>query len=122
MTSPTIAYRVGWLIDGTGNPAVEKRIVVIKGSRIRTILAPNDPQPPEMTIVDLSDCTMLPALIDSHVHLNRETMRHRLHRFGIDLGIFGQQDTQRGGAVCGAGRGPCEFVRFKHAALLEQCG
>jgi imidazolonepropionase-like amidohydrolase len=69
MTSPTIAYRVGWLIDGTGNPAVENRIVVTKGRRVHAILAPNDPQPPSMTIVDLSDATVIPALIDSHVHL-----------------------------------------------------
>ena len=67
--STTIAYRVGWLIDGTGNPAVENRIVTIDGSRIQAILAPNDPQPAGMTIVDLSDCTVFPALIDSHVHL-----------------------------------------------------
>jgi imidazolonepropionase-like amidohydrolase len=69
MTSTTIAYRVGWLIDGTGNPAVENRIVAISAGRIQRILAPNDPIPPEMTMVDLSDCTLFPALIDSHVHL-----------------------------------------------------
>jgi len=69
MTSPPIAYRVGWLIDGTGNPAVENRIVIINGSRIQAILAPEDPHPPEMAIIDLSACTVFPALFDSHVHL-----------------------------------------------------
>ncbi len=69
MTPTTIAYRVGWLIDGTGKPAVENRIITIDGSRIQAILAPDDPQPAGMTIVDLSPCTVFPALIDSHVHL-----------------------------------------------------
>ncbi len=69
MTSTAMAYRVGWLIDGTGKPAVENRIVTIDGSRFQAILAPSDPQPAGMTIVDLSHCTVLPALIDSHVHL-----------------------------------------------------
>ena len=69
MTPTTIAYRAGWLIDGTGKPAVENRIVTIRGSRIHEILTPEDPHPPGMTIVDLSDCTVFPALIDSHVHL-----------------------------------------------------
>jgi imidazolonepropionase-like amidohydrolase len=69
LTSTTIAYRVGWLIDGTGTPAVQNRIVAINAGRIQQILAPHDPYPPELTIVDLSDCTVFPALIDSHVHL-----------------------------------------------------
>ena len=69
MISTTMAYRVGWLIDGTGKPAVKNRIVTIDGSRIQAILVPEDPQPAGMTIVDLSDCTVFPALIDSHVHL-----------------------------------------------------
>ena len=69
MTSSPIAYRVGWLIDGTGNPAVENQIIAIKGSRIQSILPLNDPQTQGMTIIDLSDCTVFPALIDSHVHL-----------------------------------------------------
>ena len=69
MTSTTVGFRVGWLIDGTGKPAVENRIVTIDGSRIQAILAPDDPHPAGMTIVDLSHCTVFPALIDSHVHL-----------------------------------------------------
>ncbi|MBC2745007.1 MAG: amidohydrolase family protein [Desulfosarcina sp.] len=69
MTSTTIAYRVGWLIDGTGKPAVENRMVTIDVGLIQQILDANDPQPTGMAIVDLSGCTVLPALIDSHVHL-----------------------------------------------------
>lgn len=65
----TIAYHVGWLIDGTGIPAVENRIVAINAGRIREILDPGDPRLEGMAIIDWSDCTVFPALIDSHVHL-----------------------------------------------------
>ncbi len=69
MTSKTIGYHVGWLIDGTGNPALENRIVTIDTGRIQQISNANDPRPQGTAIVDLSDCTVFPALIDSHVHL-----------------------------------------------------
>ncbi len=64
-----IAYRVGWLIDGSGQPAVDNRIVTVQDGRILDILNGNQPQPAGMTVVDWSDCTVFPALIDSHVHL-----------------------------------------------------
>lgn len=69
MIPTTIAYRVGWLIDGTGKPAVKNRIVTITAGRIQRIRDANDPLPAGIAIVDLSDCTVFPALIDSHVHL-----------------------------------------------------
>jgi len=69
MTSTTIAYRVGWLIDGTGNPAAQNRIIIINGNCIQAILECHDPHPSGLTIVDMSDCTVFPTLIDSHVHL-----------------------------------------------------
>ena len=69
MTSTTLGYRVGWLIDGTGRPALENRMVVVRAGRIQRISNAEESQPQGMTIVDLSDCTVFPALIDSHVHL-----------------------------------------------------
>jgi imidazolonepropionase-like amidohydrolase len=69
MSSETIGYRVGWLIDGTGSPAVEKQVIITKTGYIQRIVDANPSMPPPMTIVDLSDCTVIPALIDSHVHL-----------------------------------------------------
>lgn len=69
MNSKTIGYHVGWLIDGTGKPALENRLVTINAGRIQRIVDANDPRPQGLTIVDLTDCTVFPALIDSHVHL-----------------------------------------------------
>jgi imidazolonepropionase-like amidohydrolase len=69
MSSETIGYRVGWLIDGTGSPAVEKQVIITKTGYIQRIVDANPSMPQPMTVVDLSDCTVIPALIDSHVHL-----------------------------------------------------
>ncbi len=64
-----MAYHVGWLIDGTGKPAVENRVVAVNDGRIQEILDPENPQLEGMAVIDWSDCTVFPALIDSHVHL-----------------------------------------------------
>jgi len=69
MTKMTTGYRVGWLIDGSGNPAVANRTVCVADGRIQKILENGQAVDPEMEIVDLSDCTVFPALVDSHVHL-----------------------------------------------------
>lgn len=69
MSIDLIGYRVGWLIDGTGNPAAENRVILIKDGQIQQIVDADQPLPPMVDIVDFSDCTIIPALVDSHVHL-----------------------------------------------------
>ena len=64
-----VGYRVGWLIDGTGHPAVENRLIIVDAGRIQRILDAGAPVPPEIEIVDWSKFTVFPALIDSHAHL-----------------------------------------------------
>lgn len=69
MTSTKIAYRAGWLIDGSGAPAVKDRIIVVQDGRVHRLCGPDHPDVKELKTVDWSDCTVFPALIDSHVHL-----------------------------------------------------
>jgi imidazolonepropionase-like amidohydrolase len=69
MASTRIGYRLGWLIDGTGKPAAQNRIITIAAGRFEHIMDGNDLRANALTIVDLSACTAMPALIDSHVHL-----------------------------------------------------
>jgi imidazolonepropionase-like amidohydrolase len=59
----------GWMIDGTGARALEDVAVEITGGYITAIrkLSPVDGVQAKMT--DYSKCTLLPALVDSHVHL-----------------------------------------------------
>jgi imidazolonepropionase-like amidohydrolase len=69
MDSATQGYRVGWLIDGSGEPAVERRTILVGHGTIQHILSPGEPEPDTVPIIDLSTCTVFPALVDSHVHL-----------------------------------------------------
>ncbi len=68
-TNPTTALRVGWLIDGTGGPIQSDMLLKIEQGQIRTLrpYAPEDDQIPGL--IDWSQYTVLPGLIDSHVHL-----------------------------------------------------
>lgn len=69
MNPNTIAYRAGWLIDGSGMPPVRNRIIVVDAGLIQQVVDGNIELPQGLPITDLSDCTIFPALIDSHVHL-----------------------------------------------------
>ncbi|MFN8534088.1 MAG: amidohydrolase family protein [Dehalococcoidia bacterium] len=57
------------LIDGTGNPAIEDSVLVIVGDRI-TEFGPRGRVrvPPDATVIDGREKTVLPGLIDVHVH------------------------------------------------------
>ena len=69
MSKDLIGYRVGWLIDGTGDPAIENRVILVNDGRIQQIVAAAQPLSPQVHIVDFPDCTVIPAFVDSHVHL-----------------------------------------------------
>ncbi len=67
MDSTTITILAGWLVDGSGAPARKDRLLTIRDGRVQRIGDPGDPQAPDH--IDLSGCTVFPALVDSHVHL-----------------------------------------------------
>ncbi len=66
---PVMAIVHGTLIDGTGGEPVKNAVVLIQGQRIvavgtaEAISIPHDAQ-----IVDASGCSVLPGLINAHVH------------------------------------------------------
>lgn len=60
------------LIDGTGAPPVNDPTVVVHGGAIQGVYAGRLPVggwPPDTPVVDLPGHTLLPGLIDAHVHL-----------------------------------------------------
>lgn len=59
------------LIDGTGN-VLANPAVIIEGTRIVTVTT-KDKLPKDAIVVDLKDYTLLPGLIDLHVHPNLTT-------------------------------------------------
>ena len=83
----TLAIINARLVDGTGTPARSTPITVQDG----VIVAIGDPPPPDARMLDAGGLTVLPGLIDSHVHFqavpgavhrqdDAETRRTLMHR------------------------------------------
>jgi imidazolonepropionase-like amidohydrolase len=73
----TTYIRAGWLFDGTEDVARPDRVVVIEGGRIKAVGAGDDvPIPSGADVIDLSDATVLPGLIDCHTHLSSRADRY----------------------------------------------
>jgi imidazolonepropionase-like amidohydrolase len=66
--APITAIRAGRLIDPETGTAATNQIVLVEGTRIRSIGA-NLPIPPGAAVVDLSALSVLPGLVDAHNHL-----------------------------------------------------
>lgn len=62
--------RAGWLIDGSGGP-IKRNVLLEIIDGILTTVDDSPPQnlPPGSKLTNLSHCTILPPLIDSHAHL-----------------------------------------------------
>jgi imidazolonepropionase-like amidohydrolase len=64
-----VAIRAGRLFDAKSGNMLNNQIVLIRGERI-TDVGPNVQIPREATLIDLSTATVLPGMIDTHVHVN----------------------------------------------------
>ncbi len=70
MGSDAHYIKVGWLIDGCGAPVQKKRVLTVNDGVITGINPFNDNDSPDPRLTtDLSRCTILPPLVDCHVHL-----------------------------------------------------
>jgi imidazolonepropionase-like amidohydrolase len=63
------AVKAGWVIDGSGGPAGKNMLMTLAGSEISSLGHAAIPVQGDDDIVDFADCTLLPGLIDAHVHL-----------------------------------------------------
>jgi imidazolonepropionase-like amidohydrolase len=70
--SVPIAIRADRLLDGSGGPPVADPVVVAGETIIGVYqgTVPAGVLPEGATVLDYTGCTLLPALIDAHVHLN----------------------------------------------------
>ena len=65
-----LTIRAGWLLDGTGAPAIEAPLLRIGAGRIKAVGRTREEPPPRGTkLLDLPGQTIVPALVDAHVHL-----------------------------------------------------
>lgn len=64
--------KAGRLIDGTGRPPIEKSVVVVEGSKIAAVGKAGEialPGGEGVHVIDAAGKTVMPGLIDSHVHI-----------------------------------------------------
>ena len=68
-----LLLRADRLIDGTGAPPVAAASLLLRDGLVAAVFAgppPDGAVPPGTAVIDLPGCTILPGLIDAHVHLN----------------------------------------------------
>ncbi len=63
-----LAIRCGALIDGIGDEALGGRLIIVRDERIAAVEAIGE-IPDGMELLDLSEYTCLPGLIDTHTHI-----------------------------------------------------
>jgi imidazolonepropionase-like amidohydrolase len=89
MKNPTHIF-AGWLIDGSGGPIQKDILIEIKKGHIRDLstASPDKIQSidgHDLQLLDFRNCSVLPGLIDTHVHLamsetdDPEFRRHQLN-------------------------------------------
>ena len=69
-TQSVTVVRAGTLIDGKSDKPRHDQVIVIRGNRIESVSdAASAKTPAGATVIDLSQQTVLPGLIDSHTHI-----------------------------------------------------
>ena len=82
----TIAVKAAHLIDTKAGRVLEQQVVLIVGERIEKVGSAKEIQMPAgVTVIDLGSATLLPGLIDAHVHLTGDPEQSGYKSLGISV-------------------------------------
>jgi imidazolonepropionase-like amidohydrolase len=83
--SKTVVVRAGRLLDVKSGKMLSNQTIIIHGDRIASVGAPGDQKlPDDATVINLSNATVLPGLIDAHTHLTFTT-NFGFSRLGVSI-------------------------------------
>ena len=91
------AIHAARLFDGTSSQLLNDPVVVLDGATVRSVETGTEP-PPGADVVDLGTATLLPGLIDTHVHLAFDASRDPVGR------LAARSDEEVLAAMADAGR------------------
>ena len=66
----TVLLRASLLIDGHGDDPIPNPLIEIEDGVIRSVSSGKPPESSDLKLVDLGEVTIVPGLIDAHVHLS----------------------------------------------------
>ena len=69
----TTYLHAGRLFDGTSTSVKTEQTLIIEGGRVQSVQAGYQSAPAGASVIDLKDYTVLPGLMDMHVHLEHES-------------------------------------------------
>jgi imidazolonepropionase-like amidohydrolase len=67
--APLTVIRAGTLIDGTSQASRKNQLIFVRGERIEKVADASAAIPADAKVIDLSNATVLPGLIDAHTHI-----------------------------------------------------
>ena len=103
-TTERLAIRAGRLFDGRSDTLRKQQVVLIEGSRIVQVGSTSDVRIPAGTdVLDLTNVTLLPGLIDGHTHvftsgpdLDEQMLREPLQYRALEALVNAQRDLYVG--------------------------
>ena len=112
----------GWLVDGRGQPFQENILLTIQSGAITHIEKAVPDKIRQQKVIDFSDCTLLPGLIDAHIHLfmsGTENLDLREKQLSYGFGEVKQGIQERLGDLISGGVVACRDGGDRHAYTMK---